>query len=279
MTKPTKLNADEDAVQRLLHDIDVELNIAYADPNRILFPELSPHYARLVDHPLVERLTLSAQAAEDSAQGQNFRRYVSEALQRASNISLGTSRTLLLVDLAHHVAAEVFSDLLWRRLLWRADQLRLPIWLGDLAMRLEEWQINLSLDKREWKRLIEAVEPLGFESMLRWSFLQAGSMSPTDRQSHLEQLMSIAVQRLRHDSKQFLADEVDPLETQHRLYDFLLDKWNWAPTQTDAQAQNLENERYRDALRLDIERTQHVRDDYIATGGSNDEVDSPFEMT
>ena len=280
MNNSTKGTADEEGIQRLLHDIDVELNNTYAAPKRVLFPELSPYYARLGDYPLVERLALSAKAAKDSEQGMNFRRYVSAALHRAADIPLGNSRTLVLIDLAHKVAVEAFSDLLLRRLLWRADQTHLPIWIGDLAIRFEEWLVNLDLDTEDWKRLIESVEPLGFESLLRWSFLQARNMSPPARQIHLQQTMSIAAKRLLHDSQQFSANELDPLETQARLSQLLLDKWNFSLNLSEDQTRELEETRAKESLRRDIARTQYARDRNIERRTADDEVDFPLlEMT
>lgn len=275
MIKATRFDADEQGVQRLLHDIDVELNIAYADSGRVLFPELSPYYARLIDHPLVERLALSAKAAADSTEGQNFRRYVSEALQRASNMSLGNSRTLILIDLAHQVAPEAFSYWLWRRLLWRAELSSQPRWLGDLAVRLEEWKIYLGLDVKDWKSLIEAVEPLGFESLLRWSFLQAHGMSLSERERHLQQLMSMAGQRLRNDSRQFSAADVNPLETSERLTDLLLADWRLCLNQSEDNFDEWKNERATEALRRSIERTQHTRDRYIPDAALNEDAVFP----
>lgn len=275
MTNPTEFAADEEGIQRLLHDLDVELNVAYADPNRILFPELSPYYARLVDYPLVERLTLSAKAAEKSVQGSNFRRCVSAALHRASEISLGHRRTLLLVDLAYQVAKEAFSDLLWRRLLWRADDARLPIWIGDLAIRLEEWQVNLAMDNEDWKKLIETVEPLGFDCLLRWSFLQARSMPPPERQIYLQQTMSMAVQRLVREAQQFLAVELDPLETQQHLSDILSAQWNFRLSLPQDHSQEWEEQCAKETLQGSIKGTERVRNQYIARGAANDVVDFP----
>lgn len=275
MKKSRTVNSNEKAVQRLLQDIDVELNIAYADPKRIIFPDLAPYYAHHVDSPLVERLTSSAKAAATSIEGQNFRQHLSEALHRASESTLGNSRTLLLIDLSHEVAIEAFSESLWRRLLWRPDKASLPIWIGDLAVRLEEWKIHIDLEPAEWHRLITTVEPLGFETLLRWSFLQASGMSLLDRKQHLHHVISTAVQRLRQDSHEFLSADVDPLETQHHLSDLLLANWEFCPLPSGDQGHSWEDEQAIEALRRDLEPTLHVQDRYLAGATGRDDVDFP----
>ena len=76
--------AKTDRVAQFLYDINVELNLNYADPSRDLFPEFAPHYAQYPDLPVASRLTAALGKLANPAEVLKVQGVVTAALMRVT---------------------------------------------------------------------------------------------------------------------------------------------------------------------------------------------------
>jgi hypothetical protein len=200
-----------DPAEQFLHDLNVLLDFCYADPQRPLLKDLAPQFAFHADLPLGERIVASYEPVRLSVKGDVFRQTVSEALKRCANAALGLDRSLLVIEIAHSICPESFSDEIWGRLMLRQKETEQPQWLRALAIRLLRWDIHVSMPTSIWLRVIRIVHPTGFEPLVRWGIHQ----STSDHANGKFAIWLIAQARhvLSDHASQFLAEEVDVQET------------------------------------------------------------------
>jgi hypothetical protein len=207
-----------DPAAQFLRDLNVLLDIDYADPQRPPLQALAPQFAFHADLPAGERIVASFKAVQRTAQGVAFLDTVSEALKRCANTNLGLDRSLLVVDIAHSICAESFSDELWQRLMLRQTTAEQPHWLRALALRLSRWDDHVSLPALTWQRVIRGVHPTGFEPLVRWGIRQ--SAPEHDSGKFGLWLIGQARHVLSDHAIHFLSEEVGLTETASALDEF-----------------------------------------------------------
>lgn len=248
-------------IQLFLYDLNVELDYNYADPDRDLFPELAPHYAQFSSLPLTKRIVAAYDAIKGTPKDCIFLGIVTGALVRSANVALGKNRTLVVIDIAKDICPEVLSDDLWQHLIFRQVESEIPAWLRALALRLERWQINISLSRKDWKRAIHSVDPTGFETLVRWALTQI-ARKESDRAGFRQWLFEEAKRRLAKDQLQFQRSEIDIVDTEFRLYD--------AVEQMDSVVPSIDA-----ASSAAFKENQHMRDELVR-GAGPPEADPDF---
>ena len=155
-------------VAQFLHDIEVELGLRFADPQRLPMRLLMPYYARHAGLGPAERIVAAWRDLRDPQASAMVRGVVSGALQRCANLPLGIDRSLVVLDAALVICPEVLGDNLWHHLWLRQEAARQPRWIRDLVLRLTRMKIRCRLPQEDLLRGIELVHPSGFEPLLRW---------------------------------------------------------------------------------------------------------------
>ena len=216
-TKVTRVE-EPDRIQVFLYDLNVELDYDYADPSRELFADLAPHYAQHAHLPLSERVAAAYFDLKDGALRQRFYWTVSGAIARSAGINLGHYRTLVLLEIALEICPEAISNDHWRHLLFRLPKPKLADWLADLALRLERWDINVTLRRRDWTRMVDTVHPRGFENVLRWGFKQQAEDAPSQIEFSRWLLQQVRT-RLSRNEPDFSHAGLDVGEVMSRLRD------------------------------------------------------------
>jgi hypothetical protein len=206
---------DTDAAARLLQDLNVLLDIDYANPKVRPLQALAPHFARYADLGLCERIIASYEHIRLTAAGVTFRETVVEALKRCSNMALGLDRSLLVIDVAYLICRDAFSDAIWNRLMFRQIDAELPHWLRSLALRLTQWQAAVCMPQTHWRRALRTVHPTGFEPFVRWGIHQ----SSTDQTAPMfgTWLLAQARHALSDRAKSFREYDVDAADAEEAL--------------------------------------------------------------
>ena len=252
MSDTSSSNGVQDSTAHFLYDLNVVLDYDYAERDRDLFPELSPHFAQHPELPLADRIVTAYGSLKSTDGSENrslqFRGIVTAALMRSASVALGAYRTLVVLDVAKKVCPEFLSDDIWRRLLFRQEDQELPSWLSALAFRWSQWRCHIALSKNDWSRALKLVEAAGFETLAKWGLEQECPDEPNQGR-FVTWLLRLARSRIEEDAARFREEEVDPSQSLERLEDgatpriehvFDQDEHTFAQWREQTQRQELE---------------------------------------
>ena len=212
----TMLEANDPLSDRLvaafLVDIQVWLGLERPTPRRFVFPEFAPHFARIRDLPLSDHLVEAYRAAHDENQRALIRHLVVDALYRCACTVLGGSRGLVVIDVVHAIAPEVWTDSLWGKLLFRQTrETDLGRWIGAVVLRWSQWNASVELPLGQMIDAIRQVEPRSLKILVEYALAQ---LATPDTESTVAKAEIVAAARLRvkTEAVSFAHAEVDCAE-------------------------------------------------------------------
>jgi hypothetical protein len=203
-------NRHRDLSAEFLLDIQVFIGLSETSLNTIVFEDFSPYFARIQDATLSDALSEAYEQIQEHRTRESIRNYAMEALWRCSKMPLGLRRSLTVIDFNWNIQREVFSDQLWRQLLFRPqDEMDLGTWLASLIRRWTFWNISVEISKTDAEKIIRFVEPLAFKSMLEYLIALRGGADATDGLLTNLKLIELAKHRMSTDRALFSAANVD----------------------------------------------------------------------
>jgi hypothetical protein len=206
---------DDDGTTKFLADIQVYLGDTAKDVSSPLFPDFAPHFANCRDMDLSDALIFSFHKTEGQRR-ENATRFAREALRRCATSPLGIERSLVVIDFVHGVMPEELSNNVWSKLFFRpTDEQDLANWVGDLALRWMEWNIEVSIGIDLAVNAIRVVEPLRFKNLIEYFRDQRW-----DAGDSLTRIANVAKRRLETDNAEFVAAEIDIVEIKDLLASF-----------------------------------------------------------
>jgi hypothetical protein len=213
IVSPLPSQNEVDLVAKFLRDINVYLDIDYADAKNPSFQLFMPSFALQDERDLASRLSASFDGIKDDRNRQLAVEVIGEALVRCASSELGTRRSLVVLDVAHHVCRERFNRELWQKLLFRQADTDLPSWLRELVFRFRDWGVPMELSKEQIGKSLKLVHPSGFEAFIRWVAKPLLSEATHKNGSLLKLLVGSARQRLRDDKLAFKEIGLDIIKT------------------------------------------------------------------
>ncbi len=244
MSSPTdNAKATEDfamskLVSEFLQDIGVALGSEYADPAKPFFRLFLPHYGRLRDLPLNERLITAFEHLDFAAQ-QQVRLIVNDSLERCASSPLGVWRSLVVIDLFHHTSLngwrqQVLGDLLLRPV--TAEER--AVWIDQLVQRWTKWNLKVHVPATMWIQSIEVVAPSALLRLMRYLLREVSRDIPAD----WWKLPNAALARLRQHPEPFAKARLDLVALKHEFIGYTRD------TSQDIQPSEVES--HSDAFEL-----------------------------
>ena len=205
-------SASDRLVGAFLVDIQVWLGLERPTPRRLVFPEFAPHFARIRDLPLSDHLVEAYRATHDENQRALIRQLVVGALYRCACTVLGGSRGLVVIDVVHAIAPEVWTDALWSKLLFRQTrETDLGRWISAVVLRWSQWNSSVELPLAQMIDAVRQVEPRSLKMLVEYALAQ---LATPDTKSTVAKAEIVAAARLRvkTEAVSFAHAEVDCAE-------------------------------------------------------------------
>jgi hypothetical protein len=206
---------------QFLYDIQIFLGYEYAQFEHHLFFDFAPEFSQLRDLPLAEHLAQAYANIHDARRRASIRELIGGALERCSNAPLGVRRSFVIIDLAHRIAPELFSNELWRKLLWRVNEpTALSNWVGSLFLKWAQWNIEVTLSESEILKAIDIVAPSLFLNLIEY----VSTLTIASSETSLVRIINAASIRIKRDHLKFTEDEIDHVEINDFLNGILIIK-------------------------------------------------------